>query len=340
MHIVAIDMSERTDDNTKRSNSKRQRLAIVAGALVIGLFAAVLAGSQALGPVAAQQSAGAAQTQSSTNETTVPTYYHSKYGMQPGTISTSGMAATKVDPDKFSITVGVETNGTTASNAASSNAILMNQVVTSLKALGIKEDQIATTNFNVYPVYVYGQPSKYCPQIYPQPPYCQPNQVITGYRASNSVTITLDTNGPVDASKVIDTSVGAGANNIFGVSFFVSQGKQEAIKDGLTQQAIANARHHADIAADALGVRVSGIQSVNLNDIYFPIYAKTFNAGEVPTIADMSTPIQAGQQDISTTVSIIFYLSEPGGASSAPTGMTATNGNANCTNPIGGPMVC
>src|SRR5688572_6996155 len=40
------------------------------------------------------------------------------------TISTSGTSTTKVDPDKFTVTVGVETNGTTAEEAASSNADL------------------------------------------------------------------------------------------------------------------------------------------------------------------------------------------------------------------------
>jgi hypothetical protein len=43
----------------------------------------------------------------------VPHYYHRNFG-GASTVSTSDMGTTKVNPDKFSVTIGVETNGTTA----------------------------------------------------------------------------------------------------------------------------------------------------------------------------------------------------------------------------------
>src|SRR5919206_3914634 len=58
------------------------------------------------------------------------------------TVSTSGTATTKVSPDMFSVSVGVETNGTTAQEAVSRNANLTAQVIQALRALGINENEI------------------------------------------------------------------------------------------------------------------------------------------------------------------------------------------------------
>src|SRR5581483_4104185 len=236
-----------------------------------------------------------------------PQYYENFGGAS--TVSTSGTATTKVAPDKFSVTVGVETNGTTAEEAASKNADLMAKVMAALKALGVKDSQISTSNYNVYPVYDYRPMNKMCIDIYPQPPECQPQQQITGYRASNSVTVTLDVQGSIDAGKVIDASIKAGANNVNVVYFFISPEKQQEIRDGLIKDAIANARHRADVAASALEMQVSGVQSVNLNDVYFPIYYGKADAGVV-SASGAPTPIMPGEQDISTSVSVIFYMSQ------------------------------
>ncbi|HEV8404461.1 MAG TPA: SIMPL domain-containing protein [Nitrososphaera sp.] len=326
------------EKNNPNKNKQNAKFAMVAGILAVGILAAALTGGQMLNSAVAQTNDNATVGAMSDNGkiASMP-YYHSSYGGS-STVSTSGTATTKVKPDQFSVTVGVETNGTNAQEATSKNADLMAKVIAALKDLGIKESEIGTSNFNVYPVYEYRQPSKVCPEIYPLPPDCQPGQVLTGYRASNSVTVTLDVAGSVDAGKVIDASVQAGANNVYGVYFFVSPEKQEQLRDSLTKDAILNARHRADVAAGALGMQISGVQSVNLNDVYFPYYAKSYDAGVMAQQA--STPILPGEQDLTTTVSVVFYFSNGTDTSTTPSGATSTNDNPNCTNPPNGPMIC
>jgi uncharacterized protein YggE len=331
-----------TDYNNDQ-NKRNTKLAIVAGILALGILATVLTGSQMLNATA--QTTGDNATNSTGNAMNdmlypVPPYYHGNSG-GASTVSTSGSGTTKVNPDKFSVTIGVETNGTTAEEAASNNADLMAKVIAALKGLGIKEDQISTSNYNVYPVYDYSQPAKACPEISPVPPYCHPSQVITGYKASNSVTVTLDAQGDIDAGKVIDASISAGANNVYGVNFFISSEKQQEIRDSLIKDAIANARHRADVAASALGMQVSGVQSVNLNDVYFPIYYGKSDAG---MSSGAPTQILPGEQEISTSVSVVFYINnimtsgQSGNETSTP-GMLKTN-NSDCVNPPNGPMIC
>ncbi|TLY07892.1 MAG: DUF541 domain-containing protein [Thaumarchaeota archaeon] len=334
--------SKGNDENKNNINKNKQnaKFAVVAGILAVGILAAALTAGQMFNAALAQTNYAAGNgttTDSSGSKIASSPYYHDNYGGQ-STVSTSGTATTKVKPDKFSITVGVETNGTTAQEATSKNADLMAQVIAALKELGVKENEIGTSNFNVYPIYEYREPSKVCIQVYPPPPDCQPGQQLTGYRASNSVTVTLDAQGAVDAGKVIDASVKAGANNINGVYFFVSPEKQEQIRDTLTKDAILNARHRADVAAGALGMQISGVQSVNLNDVYFPYLTKSYDAGAVAGQA--ATPILPGEQDLTTTVSVVFYFTNGTSTSITPSGATSTKDNTNCTNPPNSPMIC
>ncbi len=354
----------------KRSGRSNNKLALIAGILGLALLAATLISSQLSSNTAIAQSSSNSSTANSTapatssssdnnnsNKSVIQPYnyqQHQNFERSSSTISTSGTASTKVTPDKFSVTAGVETNGATAQEAALKNADLMAKVIAALKDLGVKENQISTNNYNVYPVYDTKPMNKMCIDIYPQPPECQPKQEIVGYRASNSITVTLDVKGSVDAGKVIDTMVKAGVNNVNGVYFFVSQEMQQQIRDNLIKDAIANARHRADIAADALGTFISGVQSINLNEVYFPIYAKSYNAEMMQTPgapASQPTQLLPGEQEVSTSVSAVFYMggghNDSGNNSSAqnetsvaPGGMLRTRDNTNCTNPPNGPMIC
>jgi uncharacterized protein YggE len=223
-------------------------------------------------------------------------------------VSTSGTATVKADPDKFTVTVGVETNGTTAEEAASRNADLTEQVIAALRALGISENDISTSSYSVYPVYSSTEQVNVCRVMegYPIPPECYVNQEITGYKASNSISITLDADGDVTAGEVIDTAIEGGANTVSGAYFFLSQERQLEVQEGLIEDAIANARHRADIAAGAVGTEITGVKSINLNDVFFPpFYARA---------EDLSTQILPGQQEVTLTVSVVYFAGSNNGS--------------------------
>jgi uncharacterized protein len=227
------------------------------------------------------------------------------------TVSTSGTATTRVTPDMFSVVVGVETNGTTAQEAVSRNANLTAQVIAALSGLGISENQIGTSTYIVSPIYEYRQPLQPCPEIYPPPPGCEPRQEIIGYSASNSVTVTLSVGAAVDAGQVIDASVQAGANNVNGLYFFISPDRQQEIRDSLIRDAVASARQRANIGAEALGMTLSEVQSVDLSEVFFPIFRGLEEVSTAEAAASVAVPTQIlpGEQEVSTTVSIVFYMS-------------------------------
>jgi uncharacterized protein len=282
-----------------QKTNNRKMLALIAGILAIGMVAASITGGQML----------SAQAQNSDDP--MPVDLECPTGatvceqqiedVVQSVVSTSGTATVKVNPDKVSITIGVNTQGKTAEEAAQENAKIMEQVLAALEKLGIKDDQISTSWYNVYPVYEYRSPP--CIDIYPQPPGCQPKSEITGYSASNSVTVTLDADAKV--GEVIDAAVAAGANNVNGAYFFVSDEKQQEIRDSLIEKAIDNARSRADKAASAVNMDITGVKSINLNDVYFPVFYKDF----AQEASGATTPILPGQQQISMTVQVTFTMS-------------------------------
>ena len=241
------------------------------------------------------------------------------------TLSITSTSTVEVRPDRLSVTVGVETNGTTAQEAVSENANLTGQVITALRGLGIIEDRIETSSYSVSPIYEYIQPAEPCIQIYPPPPGCETRQEIIGYRATNTVTVTLDVPffrvatesvPDVNAGQVIDAAVGAGANRVDSVTFFISPDRQEEIRGTLVAEAITNARQRANIAAEALQMTITGVSSAEINPIDFPIYTVSLRdaagAGEAAGAVSAPTQILPGQQEVSTTVNVVFYIGPDG----------------------------
>lgn len=239
------------------------------------------------------------------------------------TLSISSTATTEVRPDQLSVTVGVETNGTTAQEAVLQNSNLTAGVIAAVRGLGIDENRIETSSYSVLPIYEYIQPPQPCIEIYPPPPGCETRQEIIGYRATNTVTVTLDVPflrmvtepaPDVNAGQVIDSAVRAGANRVDGIVFFLSPNRQQEIRDTLIGDAIANVRQRANIAAEALEMTVSGVESATIDPIDFPVYSVDLREGSAALAESVSTPTQIlpGQQEVSTTVSVVFYISAEG----------------------------
>ena len=277
-------------------NLRNRKTVLLAGVVAAAaILAAVIAATQMQSATAQQPGNNSTQV-ANTNGTS--------------TLSTSGTATAKVQPDKFTVTAGVTANGTSAEEAVDANAELMADVIDALVALDVPEEQIATSSYQLVPVYGSMQDgSDMCITIFPPPPGCEPGQEITGYRVTNTVSVTLDVNGTISAGSVVDTAVEAGANTVDGVSFFISTERQEEIRDSLMEDAINSARGRADIAAGVLGMEVTGVQSVNTGEAQFPLFSRAFESAALAA----STQFQPGQQEVSTTVNITFYIDETDG---------------------------
>ena len=219
------------------------------------------------------------------------------YPSRERTISATGIATTSVLPDLVTVQFGVDTEGKTAQEAISSNAQIMNAVVSSVQNLGITKDEISTAGFTIYPIYN---------DTVPDLKTGVHKSVLAGYRASN--TLYVKTTKLSLAGNIIDTAVSAGANRVDNVSFSLSPAQQQSIQDDLLSKAVLNAKSRAEKALDPLGQKIIGVKMVNLSEFNMPppIY---YNAGAAP-MAEKSTPIFTSNQEVTTTANVIFLIGD------------------------------
>ena len=212
------------------------------------------------------------------------------------TLFVTGSATTQTKPDKVTVSLGVETTNAKAKTALAANSELMNKIMNALKIAGVSENETSTSSFTITPNRDYTIDKDL--------------GKLVGFTVSNSIQI--DSYNVNDSSEWIDISVASGANNVNNIYFSVSDKKLEGIKNELLKEAIGNAREKADIAASALGLEITGIKTINIDQ------ATPFLTGPMPygveslksDAASLATPIIAGEQDISMTVSIVFLLGE------------------------------
>src|SRR5476649_2211122 len=153
----------------------------------------------------------------------------------PAMISVTGEASMSAPPDLAQIEGGVTTEAKTAREASETNNAAMGKVLLALKGAGIDEKDFQTSRLQLQPQY---------------PPNRSGPSTIVGYRASNRVTIRLREVAKV--AGVIDTLVTAGANDIGGINFTVSNASK--LLDEAREQALADARRKAEIYARSAGV--------------------------------------------------------------------------------------
>lgn len=212
------------------------------------------------------------------------------------TVYATGSATSSVSPDLVVVQFGVDTEAKTAQDAISSNAQMMNTVVDAIEKIGITKDEISTAGFSIYPVYEDSVPDQ-STGIH--------KSVLTGYRTSN--TLYVKSTKLSMAGDIVDTAVGAGANRVDNISFSLSPEKEQRIQDDLLSKAVLNAKSRAEKAIDPLGQKIIGVKMVTLSDFNSqppPIYPGAMS------MADKSTPIFTSNQQVTTTVSVIFLIGD------------------------------
>ena len=200
-------------------------------------------------------------------------------------ISVTGEATISVPPDQARVEAGVTSNGKTAREASEANNVTMGQVLLALKAAGIDGKDIQTSRLSLQP------------QSAPN----RSTNAIVGYRASNQVTVRLH-----DVTKVastIDLLVGAGANDIGGINFMVSQASK--LLDDAREQAVADARRKAEVYAKAAGVTLGAPLSIAEEGGSAPVFR-----GKMAMAPMAATPVAQGEETLSVTVSVSWAIKQ------------------------------
>jgi uncharacterized protein len=204
----------------------------------------------------------------------------------PSAISVTGEANISVPPDIASVDAGVATDAKTAREASEANNVAMGKVMAALKTANIDARDIQTSRLSLQPQYA--------------PNRSGPSPII-GYRASNRVTVRID--DVTKVANVIDTLVGAGANDIGNVNFGVSQASK--LLDDAREKAVADARRKAEIYAKAAGVTLGAPLSISEEGAPQPVFRGKM---ALPMAAAAPTPIAQGEETLSVSVSVTWAI--------------------------------
>jgi hypothetical protein len=215
-------------------------------------------------------------------------------------ISTTGQGEVKVQPDSMRGDIGVEVQAKTLEGARAEQARKMTAVQKALENLGFANLETQTSQINVFPVYEQ------------QPPAGRAARIV-GFRARNSVQVTLRGSAPEklgeQAASIVDAGVKAGANVIEGVTFFLAQPK--AVQERALKLAVQDAERSAKVMAEAAGVKATRLHSLDGSSGSFgPIFLERAAFAMSAGGADVTTPIEPGQITISATVNAKYHFAK------------------------------
>ena len=206
------------------------------------------------------------------------------------TVSVGGDGRVSLAPDTVYLTVGVDELNVDLGAAQSAAASKMDAVIAALKAAGVADKDIQTSNYSIYMERDYNQPS----------------QPITGYHVTH--TVNAKVRNPANAGATIEAAVNAGANNIQNVSFGLEDqaGAMQQARALAVADAKAKAGELARLTDSTLGPVVSiteysgGGQPVPYN-AYSTADSASGKAAAAPSI-------DPGQSEVVMTVQVTYAL--------------------------------
>jgi uncharacterized protein len=197
-------------------------------------------------------------------------------------ITVTGEATVAAAPDAAQIRIGVSSQGKNARAASDANVKDMTVVLAAIKESGVADRDIQTTSLSLQPQY-------------------DPNKTggarLIGFQANNQVTIKVRDIGQLP--NILDRAISAGANEMSGIEFVVSE--QSKLLDKARAEAIADARRKAELYANAAGMKVGRVITISEEGTVPP--PRTFQAVRAGAAA-----IAPGEQTLRAVVTVSYEL--------------------------------
>lgn len=204
------------------------------------------------------------------------------------TFTVTGEGKVTMIPDIALVNVGVTAQGPSVSAVQDQLNKKMNAVTAAVKRIGVDGKDIQTSNYNISPTY----------------DYTGDTQRITGYQANSNLTIKVR---KIDnANAVIDAATANGANQVGGVTFDVDN-KTKA-ENQAREQAVADAKSKADVAAKAAGFHLGRIinysEGGNPSPRPMPLMENAIAGG----LAKAPTQVEPGSSEVIIDVTLSYEI--------------------------------
>ena len=215
-------------------------------------------------------------------------FQYTAYAEDISKISVTGEGVVEAPPDCAKISVGIVSRNNDAEKVQAENARVAANIINSIVAIGIDKKNISTSNYNFRPTYRNDADNR---------------RIFDGYEVTNSVTILVNDLSKV--SKVIDTALANGANQIDSLNFGIRD--REKFQNDALRVAVRDAMKKAEIVAAEIGKSIVNVHNVTVN--YSSISAPHVERMAVSNMdAKIETPIEAGTLSCSASVYVEFEI--------------------------------
>ena len=208
----------------------------------------------------------------------------------PRQIVVTGEGRIDAAPDLATVTLGVSSDAESARQAIDANSTAMAAVLANLKAAGIADRDLQTSNFSVSPRFDYSRSNG--------------TGEIVGFVAQNTLSVRVrDLSGLGD---ILDAVADEGANTFQGLSF----GLQEPgpVEDEARKAAVAEARRKAVLYAEAAGVTLGPLMTLSEQGGMVP--QPKMMTMQMERAASDAVPIASGELTITSTVTLVYGIAE------------------------------
>ena len=205
----------------------------------------------------------------------------------------SGEGKVTAVPDIAIINVGVDVQATTVAGAQATAAIAMDNIMTVLEEQGIAEEDIQTQYYYIQEVTRWDSDKE--------------ESITIGYRVTNTVTAKI--RDIQKAGSVIDAVAAAGGDytRISGISFSIDD--PSPYYEQAREKAVADAAEKAKKLADMAGVELGNPTYISESS-YYPGSIYRGDLIQAEAASNPTTPISAGEMEITATVQIAYAIVE------------------------------
>ncbi|MAX04045.1 MAG: hypothetical protein CL883_01795 [Dehalococcoidia bacterium] len=214
-----------------------------------------------------------------------------------GGIIVTGTSSIELEPDMATLSLGIESSASTVSEARDNASSSINEILNVMKNVGIDDEDIQTTAFNIYPQYEYIEVN--------ENGRVRGVQELTGFTVSNMLLVTVKNLDGI--GEIIDKITDAGGNDVrfnsinFGIQDpvpYQSELRKLAVEDGVTK---------ASQLAEYSGVKLGAITMI-ADYSSQPTIAKDQAVFAERAMAIPSTSINPGSLSLSMRIDMVFEI--------------------------------
>jgi uncharacterized protein len=242
---------------------------VAAAALLIGAFAAGTAQDGGAGPATASGRTLAVQAAT----------------VAGGRITVTGTSTVSGTPDQLTLSMGVQTDGSSVGAALQRANRAVRAVTRTLTGTGVRHSDIQTSGLSI------------------QPDYTGSSTVPAGYAVSESIQVTLRTLAA--AGTQISDAVRAGGNAVVVDGVSLSLSDTGSLLAAARARATADARAKAAQYAKGLGGSLGPLLSMSEQSPAPPVFAP---GAARPAATPSPVPVSPGRQPLTVTVTAVFAL--------------------------------